>query len=634
MPRTLLLFFVSALPVAAQEGDLKALLAKPILPPRHTLAETQKFIETRLPSLPKATSPEAWDKEASRLREEMFRKVIFRGAAAKWHGCKQNITWFDAIPGGPEYQIKKLRFEVLPGLWVPAVLYEPLDLKGKVPATLNVMGHDRGSKDVAYQQIRCINLAKRGMLALNVEWFAFGQLSGAGFQHGAMNQLDLCGTSGLAPFYLSLERSLDVLLSHPHADPKRVAVSGLSGGGWQTIYISALDPRVTLSNPVAGYSSFRTRIKHWKDLGDSEQTPCDMATVANYDHLTAMLGDRAALLTYNAKDNCCFEAGYALPPLYDGALPFFQLHKRGEALRTHVNHVPGTHNFEVENREAFYRMIGDRFFPGDKSYQAKEIACAKEVRNKMELAVPMPANLDFNKIALALSKDLPRTGEMPTDRKGFQAWQKERRAKLADVVHLPRYAVIAEKTGAETKGKTMAVYWKLKLGTEWTLPVVELTRGPAKGTTLIVHDAGRSGTAGEIEKLLQSGRRVLAVDPFYVGESRMMERDYLWALLVGTVGQRPLGIQAAQIHAVAAWSAAAHREPLALRSIGERSGLLCLTAAALETEKITGLEMTGELKSLKQVIESNRVFASFPEAFCFGLLEEFDLAGMRGMAGR
>jgi cephalosporin-C deacetylase-like acetyl esterase len=68
--------------------------------------------------------------------------------------------------------------------------------------------------------------------------------------------LELCGASGLAPFYLALVRALDVGLALEHADPKRVAVSGLSGGGWQTILVSSLDPRVTLANPVAGYGSF------------------------------------------------------------------------------------------------------------------------------------------------------------------------------------------------------------------------------------------------------------------------------------------------------------------------------------------------------------------------------------------
>ena len=31
-------------------------------------------------------------------------------------------------------------------------------------------------------------------------------------------------------------------------------------------------------------------------------------------------------------------------------------------LRAHVNHDPGTHNYGLDNRQAFYRMIGDHFF--------------------------------------------------------------------------------------------------------------------------------------------------------------------------------------------------------------------------------------------------------------------------------
>ena len=122
------------------------------------------------------------------------------------------------------------------------------------------------------------------MLALNIEWVGMGQLAGPGFDHYHMNQLDLCGTSGLAPYYLNMKRGLDVLLSLEHADPDRVAVTGLSGGGWQTIVISSLDTRVKLTNPVAGHSSIKTRVWHLKDLGDSEQMPNDLATICDYAH--------------------------------------------------------------------------------------------------------------------------------------------------------------------------------------------------------------------------------------------------------------------------------------------------------------------------------------------------------------
>ncbi|MCP4172507.1 MAG: hypothetical protein GY758_17230, partial [Fuerstiella sp.] len=200
-----------------------------------------------------------------------------------------------------------------------------------------------------YKQLRCINQAKRGMLALNVEWLGMGQLAGPGFSHYSMNQLNLCGTSGLAPFFLAMSRGLDILLQHKNADPARVAVAGLSGGGWQTIFISSLDRRVTLANPVAGYSSFRTRGRYQSDLGDSEQTPCDLAMITDYAHLTAMLAPRPALLTKNAEDDCCFKAEHALPPLLQAAQPIYKLYGKPAHLRYHINHDPGDHNFGQDN---------------------------------------------------------------------------------------------------------------------------------------------------------------------------------------------------------------------------------------------------------------------------------------------
>jgi len=143
------------------------------------------------------------------------------------------------------------------GLYDPALLYEPEDLKGKVPVSLAVNGHDGKGKAADYKQMRCINMAKRGMLVLNVEWFQHGPAQRAGFNHYAMNQLDLCGTSGIAPYYLAMTKGLDILLSLPNADPNGSRSAVCRAGGWQTIFVSSLDTRVTLCNPVAGYSGFR-----------------------------------------------------------------------------------------------------------------------------------------------------------------------------------------------------------------------------------------------------------------------------------------------------------------------------------------------------------------------------------------
>lgn len=598
------------------------------------LEDVQIFLEARIPRVRTSSDPSVWMKNAGDLRQRMLNEVVFRGQAVEWRNAQTQVEWLETIDGGEGYRIKKLRYEALPGMWIPALLYEPTAMSGKVPVMLNVNGHDRNGKAAPYKQIRCINQAKRGMIALNVEWVNMGQLRGPGFDHYRMNQLDLCGTSGIAPYYLAMTRALDLLLSLEHADPSRVGVAGLSGGGWQTIFVSALDTRVTLCNPVAGYSSFLTRVRNFSDLGDSEQTPNDMATVADYSHLTALLAPRPALLTYNAKDDCCFAADHALPPLLEAAGPIYTLLGKENNLRTHTNYEPGTHNFEIDNREQLYRLIGDHFFSADSKYDRREIESSAEVKSSEELAIDLPSsNVDFNSLALSLSQDLPRNPNLPTDPGGAKGWQRNRRLALHQIVRTRNYTVRAERTGSEETNGLSTVFWRLKLSGIWTVPVVEIFRGEPEATTILVSDLGRTNTTDQVERLLALGNRVLAIDPFYFGENKIKSRDFLFALLTAAVGERPLGIQASQLTSIARWSLSEHRTgPVAVIALGPRSSLFTLVAAALEVQAIDGVELYGSLGSLKEIIEQNWGVNEKPELFCFGLLESFDIKQLVALA--
>ena len=628
-----LVFATSLLSSPAQTNLLAPLLARNIIGPNLALAEIQSYTENRVPLMPALKSAAEWENEAARLRREALNDVIFRGEASQWRDAKSKVEWLDTIAGGPGYTIRKLRYEALPGLWIPALLYLPEKITGKVPVHLAVNGHDALGKAAPYKQIRCINLAKRGVISLNAEWLGMGQLRSPGFAHYTMNQLDLCGSSGIAPFYLAMSRALDILLALPEADPQRVAVSGLSGGGWQTIFISALDTRVTLANPVAGYSSFRTRARNFGDLGDSEQTPSDLATVVDYTHLTAMLAPRGALLTYNAKDQCCFATGHALQPLLEAAQPVFKLFKADAKLRWHSNHVPGTHNFDQENREVFYRMLGDTFFPGDTKFDAKELAVEAEVKKAEELNVPLPAdNLDFNQIATRLAKDLPRGISTALSVVPSSRLQQAQRALLGGAVHAKHYTVTAELAGAETTNDVTATHWRLKMGDAWTVPAVELTQGAPRSTVILVGDVGRKGLSAEAAQLLADGHRVVAVDPFYFGESRIDQKDFLFALLVAAVGDRPLGLQASQLTATARWLSTERKlGPVKLISVGPRASVFSTVAAALEEKAIAGLELRNPLGSLKEIIAKNVGVNQQPELFCFGLLEQFDVPQLRAL---
>jgi dienelactone hydrolase len=614
--------------------DLQAILAREIVSPALVLSEVQDYLEPRVPAMPALTSAKDWTRCANRLREEILGRVVLRGEAARWHAMPLKVEWLETLPGGPGYHIRKLRYETAPGFWIPALLYEPDGATAKLPVVLNVSGHDPNGKAAVYKQVHCINQAKRGMLALNVEWIGMGQLLQPNNTHSRMNQLDLCGTSGVAPFYLALKRGLDVLLAHPQADPQRVAVTGYSGGGWQTIFISALDTRVTFANPVAGYSSFRTRVRHLKDLGDPEQTPCDLATLADYTHLTAMMAPRALLLTYNAKDECCFEAGYVLPPLLEAAQPVFKLFGQESRLRSHINYDPGTHNYEQDNRQAFYRMAGDQFYASDASFEEREIPSAAEVKSKEQLDVPLPQpNGDFNSLALALSKDLPRVTKTPTGGAALRKWQQKQRTRLRDVVKAKDYTVKQATVAAhEEKAGLQATNWRLRIGDAWTLPATELVREHPQGVTILIADAGRRSATNQVARLLAAGQRVVATDPFYFGESKPAERDYLWALLVSAVGDRPLGLQASQVAAVARWLHAEHPgEPVTVCAIGPRTSTVALVAAGLEEQAIARLDLHDSFPSLKAVIQQNHTFEEMPELFCFGLLEAFDMGQLQAL---
>ena len=358
--------------LATEPSDIKrnlaeawpTLQAKPLLEADLPLRELRAYVAARIPDMPAVESVEDWEAKADAIRSDVLNKIVFRGEAARWRDAKTRVDWLETIPGGSDYVIRKFRYEALPGMWFPGLLYEPTELGDRMPVFINVNGHDPLGKATPQTQMRCINLAKRGCLAVLLEFLNMGQLQNDGNRHNALVQLDLCGTSGVAPFYLCLTRGLDVSLAQPHADPTRVGVAGLSGGGWQTIMLASLDKRITLANPVAGYASMRTRAQYTRDIGDAEQIPSDFCTVADYTQLTALMAPRPLLLTYNAKDECCFLPAGSLPPLEQAARPVYELYGAAERFRTHVNHEPGTHNFERDNREAFYRLVGDFFFLG------------------------------------------------------------------------------------------------------------------------------------------------------------------------------------------------------------------------------------------------------------------------------
>lgn len=613
--------------VVAQQS-LETVLNQPLPGPVSITDQHRQFVRSRLVTLKLASSADEWQREADRLRQRVLNEVVFRGVPAAWREGKPDVVWHDAIETEQGYRIRKLRFEALPDLWIPALLYEPHDLKGKVPAVLNVNGHTADGKSTEYKQLRCINLAKRGMLALNLEWIGMGQLRTDGFKHNHLARLDLCGRSGLSVFYLAMSRGLDVLLDHPQADLKRAAVTGLSGGGWQTIMLSSLDTRVKLAVPVAGHSAISQRLEHAGSIGDLEQIPNDLAHIADYAHLTALMAPRPMLMIYNTKDNCCFVADTVKPNTFDPIVPFYKQAGASSSLEYYANSDPGTHNYDQDNREQLYRFLNQHFFPLEKRSHA-EIPSQTEIRTHEELNVPLPeSTANFHTLAAAAAKDLPKL--LPES-------IEDQRALLRKVLRYSELETGAARfTGPRPAGDVLARQLRLRIG-EWEIPATVVEGKTVNRHVLLLADKGCASQQARIEELARSGNRVLAIDPVLFGLNLPTSgAKYQNAMLLSTVGERPLGIQTAQVVSTARYFARVFvADDVALESYGATTSLIARCAAAIDGgNTISSVTTNGEAETLHDFLKPGPSYGGTPEVYCFGLLEHFDIPQLVALASQ
>ena len=170
------------------------------------------------------------------------------------------------------FHIEKLIFESLPGVYVSALVYVPEDGIKSHPAVLVPVGHAANGK--AYYQALCQRLVQRGYVVIC--WDAVGQGERSQFwdaragksrynlicaEHAVLGNLAYLANTNLARWEIwDGMRALDYLLTRPEVDPRRINITGSSGGGFQAAHIAALDSRIKAAAPSCYVTALPMRV--------------------------------------------------------------------------------------------------------------------------------------------------------------------------------------------------------------------------------------------------------------------------------------------------------------------------------------------------------------------------------------
>ncbi len=444
----------------------------------------------------------------------------------------------------------------------------------------------------------------------------------------------MVGSNALGLFYLAMRRGLDYLATLPEVDPTRLGVTGLSGGGWQTVLLGALDKRVAVSVEVAGLGSRESNLTHPEDTYEIEEDAPDLLQGMTYPEFIAMRAPRPTLLIHNAVDSCCFRAPLVKPGIYDAIKPFFQLYGDADNLAWHESFDPGVHNYQLDNRQQAYRFFTQHFHM---PVAGKEIFSDNEIRTAQQLAIGVPAN---NLTIVGLAKQFAgQIQREPIPPGGAQrdTWTGSERKTLQSVVRYAPVSMLRALRMDNSSGynfQTLSYRFDFSNGLSATGIWFKENAAPSnQPVTIVLNDGGYKAAAHAVYERVARGEQVLALDPLFIGQAAPGPDVSAWVVLVDSTGDRSLGLEAAQLAATAKWlkSTTGHNR-IRVESDGIRSQIIALTAAAIEPEDFSTVVSRNAMKSLAYLLDKPVPFRSAPELFCLDLYKDFDVDSLKALA--
>ena len=429
----------------------------------------------------------------------------------------------------------------------------------------------------------------------------------------------------------------------PNVDQKRVAATGLSGGGWQTIMLSSLDERVRVSIPVAGYTSFEGRLAlaPVTEAGDIEQNPTDFVVGQDYSTLTAMRAPRPTLLINNAEDTCCFRAPLVKPYIFDAVAPFFRLYGKDDAFQFYENTDISAHNYGLSNRQQAYRFFIKYF---DLTASDREIPVGPDIKSYSELAVGLPTeNTTVLGLARTMAQEIVRP-PVPTDPVEKSGWANSERSKLKKVI---RYEPVTVKQAwgvSNTKHngvESVAFRFLLSDGLSATgVWLKDIATGLNAPLTVVLNDKGSKAAASEIwdrepevAGRMDRGEQVLVLNLLFTGDAAPEGPFFLFPEMLAATGRRSIGIEAAQLIALANRAHTKWQAPsLRLETSGIRGQVEAVVASALEPHLFGEVAVHGGMHSLSYLLSKPVSYEDAPDLFCLDFFKEFDLDRLAGLA--